>query len=1313
MTKFKQLSWSVFEHYMGTVLGEKAVADFRENYPNAFLLDIEGEGVVAQAQRSWEEGYEDRGLVNAVRQVDLADLPAMRGALIAFYERPSRPFVPELLTAFEAAVGVHYEGQRERLRRGAADFLERLREVLLAVPAVREQLTALAVLRGEQQRERQIALLTIIGEQLEGKRDWPRVDSLLPAGEAGERAFYELVDLLQYHGQRRQGKRVDFPVGAGSRQGLAGSHMAYQRYGDIGFIVRYYLSPLGRRERQEVENLVEGMLTKGEGITIKQLCLITPHELSMSAVGQQMSDYDWFRGLQAKFKPQMELIHWGHWQLLRLFKETPALGLYYYPELIAGGVERRQTIQDTKRRYIDNLLVKDKIQFVGMSIYKEEAARGIPMDQIYIPLATVPTATGHDEGGVTRTNPLTFLRRGGRHVILGDPGSGKSTLLRFLSLVGQSEKLQVKYGGERDEERLPILVVLRRYGQALSKDRALSLLDYIQASWQADFNLERVDLDFLEYFLETGQAILLFDGLDELGQADLKEQVCQSIQSLTITYPGNTVIVSSRIVGYTYPLRLDETMFAHHRVAKLDLAGMRQFVEDWYGARLDVARERREHVADLMRLLEEERHGAIRNLAENPLLLTIIALVHRIDAVLPDERVVLYQKCVETLLNTWHAWRSRQEMPKRWRNKRERLNQRRMEAIAYWMHCQISGDDEQKMVVGYDELHTFLSQHIAEETGHRFEDDDPEDVAHQFLDFVREKAGLLIEVGAGQYSFVHLSFQEYLAAAYLHTYGELGGVEAVWGMINERWYEPVWLEVMRLLVAQYKSGSGQAVLVKKLLAAEGAEGAVFQQGMLLGGLLLDGIDAADELAEEIMRLLIEVYQRVEALDQVQQIVNQFDLCLRRDGRYQAIFEAIEGEVAREDDGQEKYLFMLLRLSLPTVQGEMAAPVEMVLQYLQAGFSKEGFIERQEKFGHALDAVSFEFSVGNVWRVIQGVAEGDGGGEAQRLYNGLLGRLGGMVSLYSPLSHFLSYQLFGLIEGLFIQDDEQKLKIAVWLTLALDRALDRALNRDWDWALALALDRVHDRALDLALARARVLDLDLALDRARALERDLAQALDLARVRDWALDLARDWAQALALALDLERTLELGLGSLQNKRTISVDDLRSHLSEQTHVVSHWIDIILADEDLLQATLDVLSAGWDLAPRAQWQEVLRVSFLPYVPERLVMFKPEVWQRTLTAWETGVVGEREIYEAGWQLLLDASLYVLGFYEVVGEGPYFEALAAVTRGEEAAVVQIAHCIRDVAYGREERVADLRRMLASDDPAFREVFVRCYWLEG
>ncbi len=343
-----------------------------------------------------------------------------------------------------------------------------------------------------------------------------------------------------------------------------------------------------------------------------------------------------------------------------------------------------------------------------------------------------------------------------------------------------------------------MLVTLRRYADELKSRSDLSLREYVLELTHSDLALAEVDTEFFEYYLYAGQAILLLDGLDELPSSRFKATVRDRVKELLNSYPGNTAIVSSRIVGYDKEVRYDSLGFSHHRVERLSLEDITGFVRNWYSARLENKAERERHANDLVRIVSDPESRSIRELAENPLLLTIICLVHRIDAVLPDERVVLYQKCTETLLNTWQAWKFQGEQP-RSRNKVERRNRARMEALAYWMHCLLDKENKtQRSVVPYNDMRDFLAQYIAEIENPP--SDEPSTLAEEFLRFVKERAGLLIEAGDELYSFVHLTFQEYLTATYLRKSGEAGGMDAIWRLIEKRCGDSRWHEVVRLKV---------------------------------------------------------------------------------------------------------------------------------------------------------------------------------------------------------------------------------------------------------------------------------------------------------------------------------------------------------------------------------------------------------------------------------------------------------------------------------------------------------------------------------
>jgi hypothetical protein len=199
--------------------------------------------------------------------------------------------------------------------------------------------------------------------------------------------------------------------------------------------------------------------------------------------------------LKGRKLPALEV--WGASQVEERMKRFPPLWLRYYAEELADGRTRLDRIDSSRRRYDAAFRAhNDKIQFVGMSVYKEEATVAVEMGSIYIPLRLVDEDADETRPDVPRTDPLTVLKRGACHVILGDPGCGKSTLLRFLALAGAHEGLRQRYQTPPDD-RLPVLVTVRQLADALKENPQTNLLDFIVRTTAADFDMSSLDRDVL------------------------------------------------------------------------------------------------------------------------------------------------------------------------------------------------------------------------------------------------------------------------------------------------------------------------------------------------------------------------------------------------------------------------------------------------------------------------------------------------------------------------------------------------------------------------------------------------------------------------------------------------------------------------------------------------------------------------------------------------------------------------------------------------------------------------------------------------
>lgn len=700
--------------------------------------------------------------------------------------------------------------------------------------------------------------------------DVPSLSKILPIGSESGKEFARIVDLLLFFTARSQSRKITiYSDMSGDVRGLD-SYEKDKGGALTGYQYKFFPSPLSSEHRSRIIQSLQTVARVSEDNPLKKWVLVTPDDFIETSQRKGGGDVSWFEGLRAELGLEFEIEHWGHKQLIALFIENQSLCLYYYPDLVLNGVQKRISIQETRNRYDANLLsLYRNIEFVGMSIYKEPAAGGIPIEKIYIPLSVIAENSADQEVKAKVIDPLRFLVPGNKTVILGDPGSGKTTLLRFLALSGISSELGERYQTNPDS-RLPVYVILRRYADELKGRRNLSLLEYFIETIQADYSLPDANESFFNFYLERGQAVLLFDGLDELPDSSFKELIRNRIQSLNLSFPGNTFIVTSRIVGYDNPFRFNDKVFGHYKLGRLKLPEITRFVKDWYNSRIENEHQSRISANDLIRILGDKNNQSIRELAENPLLLTIVALVHRIDAVLPDERVVLYQKCTETLLNTWHTWKFREQEIKN-KGRVERRNRQRMESIAFWVHSQSLGTDRnQKSVIPARDLHRFLTQYITANEKSPFEEGDPEDIASDFLEFIKKRAGLLIEVGDQQYSFVHLTFQEYLCSSYIITISEKSGIENTWSGLQLSIIDPRWHEVMRLLIAGLRSDESQDFMLSTLLGNVSAleNSSVL---LLLGGLITDNVNIALFRRIEILRNIIVFGARLKAIEDVRLI----------------------------------------------------------------------------------------------------------------------------------------------------------------------------------------------------------------------------------------------------------------------------------------------------------------------------------------------------------------------------------------------------------------------------------------------------------
>lgn len=375
--------------------------------------------------------------------------------------------------------------------------------------------------------------------------------------------------------------------------------------------------------------------------------------------------------------------------------------------------------------------------------------------------ASAPAPWPLDDG---RTRPaLQVLAQGDaqRIVLLGNPGHGKSTLARYLALT-LAQALDSDHQVDADlaplTGALPLLVELGAYADP--QWRTGTLLDLVDRLHHTQG--PGLPKDLLDAYLRTGgRAVLIFDGLDEVFDPRLREEVTGEIAGLAERYPNARVVVTSRIVDYQHAV-LEREGFRIHVLRDLDRARIDTFVTRWY--RLAFPEQPAEAARLRERLLAAvDDTPAAAELAGNPLMLTMLALrgEHR-D--LPRDRRAVLEQTVSAFIAQWDPGRFARD--KRVAEDAGRLRAgERMELLRRVAHRMQTG-------AGGTAGNLLTDAELTAELDGYLRDKLPPDrspaLTRAMLEEFRVRNGILSHFGGAMYGFLHRALLEYLDAADVH-----------------------------------------------------------------------------------------------------------------------------------------------------------------------------------------------------------------------------------------------------------------------------------------------------------------------------------------------------------------------------------------------------------------------------------------------------------------------------------------------------------------------------------------------------------------
>jgi predicted NACHT family NTPase len=360
-------------------------------------------------------------------------------------------------------------------------------------------------------------------------------------------------------------------------------------------------------------------------------------------------------------------------------------------------------------------------------------------------------------------------------MLLGKPGAGKTTFLKRLAVLCNAATFQ--------GHRVPIFITLKDFEDSSSKP---NLLIYISQRLK-ELGISRSQE--IEQILNQGRCFLLLDGLDEVSERKSK-QMLREIQAFSDRFSQNAFVISCRIAAKEFTFQ----QFTEVEVADFNDEQIADFATGWFQAK--------QLSGKTERFLEKlKNHPRIKELATNPLLLTLLCLVFEGRTDFPANRSELYEEGLDVLLKKWDGTRSI-EREQVYRELSLKRKEDLLSQIAFTTFESGNYFFKQK------NAERLIESYIQNLPGAKV---DPEALwldSEAVLKSIEAQHGLLVEQARDIYSFSHLTFHEYFTARWIEKRDEF------YPVLLSHLTERRWREVVLLTVGMVENAESLLLMMK-------------------------------------------------------------------------------------------------------------------------------------------------------------------------------------------------------------------------------------------------------------------------------------------------------------------------------------------------------------------------------------------------------------------------------------------------------------------------------------------------------------------
>lgn len=371
-----------------------------------------------------------------------------------------------------------------------------------------------------------------------------------------------------------------------------------------------------------------------------------------------------------------------------------------------------------------------------------------------------------------RINGLRLVIEKGNLFILGKPGAGKTTFLKYIAVKAAEQTI----------DKVPIFVSLKQWA-----DSGLELMPFIEKRF--DICGFPVAQPFVEELLKSGNAIVLFDGLDEVNQeGGQRDKQTRWMKEFIEQYDQTQCLITCRIAASDYTFE----PFTYIEIADFTEPQIKTFVGNWFR---DKEGEKDEETGDkfLAEFTRDDNKG-LRDLARTPLLLTLLCLAFNETLAFPQRRVEIYQEALDALLKKWDSSR---------RIKRDEVYRKLSLGHKENMLARIAAEtfEMNEYFIPQPELERLITSYVKNVPPH---DTNEATDGEAILKAIEAQHGIFVERAHEIYSFSHLTFQEFFTSKYIVANVAEGSLD---GLVEAYCTDKRWREVFLLTTSLLSDAS--------------------------------------------------------------------------------------------------------------------------------------------------------------------------------------------------------------------------------------------------------------------------------------------------------------------------------------------------------------------------------------------------------------------------------------------------------------------------------------------------------------------------